>query len=94
MALKISPPGLFTLYHDSHKLLGLKRLNEVTSNRSLMEETDEQRSQGQRPVDEAERHKQRNKKWLDEHAAVSHMIPGYRSLYKKKRNNQVANSDW
>jgi len=48
-----------------------------------MGEIDEQRSQGQRPVDEAERHKQRNEKWLEEHAAVSHMIPGYRSLYKQ-----------
>ena len=35
------------------------------------------------PVDEAERHKQRNKRWWDERVAVSHMIPGYRSLYKQ-----------
>ena len=48
-----------------------------------MEETEEQRSQEQRPADEAERHKQRNKRWLDERVAVSHMIPGYRSLYKQ-----------
>ena len=34
-------------------------------------------------ADEAERHKQRNKRWWDERVAVSHMIPGYRSLYKQ-----------
>ena len=50
---------------------------------SPIDETAKQKSQGVMPVDEAERHKQRNKRWWDERVAVSHMIPGYRSLYKQ-----------
>ena len=54
---------------------------------SLMDETAKQKRgwvpREQMSADEAERHKQRNKGRWDERVAISHMIPGYRSLYKQ-----------
>ena len=42
------------------------------------------REQMSQPLaDEAERNKQRNKGRWDEREAISHRIPGYRSLYKQ-----------
>ena len=54
---------------------------------SLMDETAKQKRRWvpreQMSADEAERHKQRNKGRWDERVAISHMIPGYRALYKQ-----------
>ena len=41
------------------------------------------REQSQSLVDEDERHKQKNKGRWEEREAISHMIPGYRALYKQ-----------